>query len=261
VSETSERRRADLEEKSRATGLSDEEVTELAELERGGPAAVPSKLLAPEPKTRPWQPAFWRSRALGPLGALLVLGGLLVVLVAVFIRKPAVDWRVYEDPAFTFALEHPAGWTTTPVSDRAEAKKGQPARRIDAVIVAPSRNVPDDLGQVLAPGYPGPAYGLAVYNPAPSGGLPILPPADGQGGPVAVRIGGLDAQEVTITSAGHITRFAYGQEGDRLVVFFVTVPESRADELADIFDHARESVRLSEGLEEVPESPRATTRE
>jgi hypothetical protein len=260
VSEIPEGRQAALSRKARATGLTDEEVTELADLERGGPATVPSKLLSPEPRLRPWTPAFWRSRGLGPLGALLVLGGLLIVLVAVFTRKPAVDWRLYEDPAFTFALEHPAGWTTTPVSDRAEAKNGQPARRIDAVIVAPSQNVPGDLGEVLAPGFEGPAYGLAVYNPSPAG-LPILPPSVGQGGPTAVRIGDLDGQEISTVVGGMVTRLAYARDGDRLVVFFVKVPQSRADELADIFDHARSSVRLSEGLEKLPASPRATTRE
>lgn len=194
---------------------------------------------------------------MGPLGALLVLGGLVIVLVAVFIQKPAVDWRLYEDQAFTFSLDHPAGWATKPLSERAPAKDGAPARRIDAVVVSPSQDVPDSLAGVLAPGYAGPAYGLAVYNPAPPS-LPILPAVTGQDEPIDTQIGPLDGQEVTATSGNAITRFAYAREGDRLVVFFVLVPQSRAEELADIFDHARSSVLLSEGLEEVPESPRAT---
>ena len=258
MSERDERRLAVLRDKAQSVGLSDREATELADLERGGPAPVPSKLLTRRPRTRPWTVEYWRGRALGPLGALLVLGGLLIVLVAVFTREPAVDWRIHEDAAFTFAVDYPFGWTTTPTNERIPGKDGEPARRVDAVVIAPSRDVPATLGEVFA-GYEGPAYGVAVYKPAPAA-LPLLPPSGAATTPRSVRLAGLNAQQTSTTTAGVITTLIYAQDRDRLVVFFIRVPSPRAEELAPIFDHARSSLRLSEGLEELPASPRATPR-
>ncbi|MFN2589740.1 MAG: hypothetical protein ABR518_03115, partial [Actinomycetota bacterium] len=154
-----QRRRATLEDKARRTGLSEAEATELADLERGGPQPVPSKLIPPSPHAKPWTAAYWRGRALGPLGALLVLAGLVVVLIGVFVRRPAIEWLIYEDPAFTFAIQYPRGWKTTPVSEVADSKDGERARRVDAVLVTPSQDVPNHLGGAFALGYRGPVYG------------------------------------------------------------------------------------------------------
>jgi hypothetical protein len=55
-----------------------------------------------------------------------------------------------------------------------------------------------------------------------------------------------------------VTTLAYAVVEDRLVVFFARAPEALADGLQDVFDHARDSLRLSEGLERTPESPTPT---
>ncbi|HJP66885.1 MAG TPA: hypothetical protein VKA30_11360 [Actinomycetota bacterium] len=245
-----------LKEKSRATGLSEEEARELADLERGGPAPVTSKLLPPRIQGRPWQAQFWRQRSLGPLGGLLLvfLGAVLVVVAAVT-RKPAVDWRIYEDPAFTFAIDYPSGWTSTSISNRSRQLTGPKARRVDGVVFSQTQIAPRDLAALINVDYRGPAYGIAVYNPGT-----LLPPVGvPSASPGAVRIGGLDAQEYTTTTDGVTLTVAMAQVGKRLVVFFWKAPDEAADGLHDVFDHARDSLRLSEGLAQTPGAPTPTT--
>jgi hypothetical protein len=259
VSGGREQRQSALEKKARTRGLSPDEATELADLHRGGPPPVLSKLLVREPPVRPWTASFWRGRGVGPLGALLILAGLLIVLIAVFAQRPAIDWRIYEDAAFTFALDYPQGWTSAPLSDRSKAKEGEKPRRIDAVVFAPSQDTPSDLGGVFDPGYRGPAYGVAVYQPGPAA-LPFIVPG-GAGVPTEARIGGLDGEEIIGTFEGVTTRIAYAtDEEGRLVVFFARAPEERVDDFREIFDHARSSVSVSGGIEATASPPRATPR-
>jgi hypothetical protein len=259
VSEAGDRRAA-LEKKARRTGLSPDEATELADLERGGPAPVESKLLVREPPVRPWTAAYWRGRGVGPLGALLILFGLLIVLIAVFVQRPAIDWEIYEDPAFTFAVDQPHGWPATPVSERSEPKKGEKARRLDAVLIAPDRDAPSELGGAFDAEYPGPVYGVAVYQPGPAA-LPFFLPG-GQERSSGVPVGDLDGREIVATVEGVVTRVAYARDEEgRLVVFFDRVPEGQADEFREIFDQARSSVRVSGGIEVTASPPRATPRE
>jgi hypothetical protein len=182
-----------------------------------------------------------------------VILGAAVVIVAAVTRKPAVDWRIYEDPAFTFAVDYPQGWTATSVSERTPAKNGEQARRVDGVVFAQSRVTPKDLAGVFQPGYHGPAYGIVVYKPGPAAPPAGAPP--GSASPADVRLAGLAAQEFTSTSGGVVTTMAYAVLKNRLVVFFVKVPEGMSDGLQDVFDHARDSVRLSEGIEQTPASP------
>src|SRR5204863_489962 len=54
-------------------GLSDDEVRELGDLERGGPPPLESKIRPWTPPVRPWQLAWWRGRSLGVVGGLLVV--------------------------------------------------------------------------------------------------------------------------------------------------------------------------------------------
>jgi hypothetical protein len=256
VSEESNERLDYLREKSQGQGLRDREAQELADLERGGPPPVLSKLLPPRLPGRPWRREYWRNRDLGPLGGmLLVILGVVIVAVAAVTRTPAVDWRIYEDPAFTFAVEYPNGWTATSVSERTPAENGEKARRVDGVVFAQSRITPEALAGALQAGYHGPAYGIVVYKPGPA--APLGGPQPGSASPSDVRVGGLPAQEYTIETDGVITTTAYAVVKGRLVVFFFKVPEALADGLQDVFDHARDSLRLSEGLEHTP-SPTPT---
>ncbi len=180
----------------------------------------------------------------------------MIAVVVVSLRRPSIDWRIYEDPAFTFKIEYPNGWTTTPLSERAPARKGRPARRVDAVAVIESGPPPDSLGAVFAQDNRGPAYGFIVYEPAVGELVVQAPPAGTPGR--AVRIAGLDGLEYDSTLAGIVTRVTYARVGDRLVVFFARAPQKRAGDLAAIVDHARDSIGLSQGLETTVSPPRAT---
>ncbi len=242
--------------KSRETGLTEEEARELADLERGGPPPARSALLAPPERERPWQVRYWQRRSLGPMGAVLVVLGVVLIVVAALARRPSVDWRIYEDPGFAFALDYPSGWSVTSFNQQEQGRQGPKARRVDGVVFSDGDRTPEELSEVFLPGFSGPAYGLVIYRPAlPGPPVPVLGAS-----PSDVEIAGTPGKEVASTVDGVVTRIAYAQLKDRLVMFFVRAPEARIDELESVFDHALRTVRLSGGTEGTPQTSGPTPR-
>jgi hypothetical protein len=94
---------------------------------------------------------------------------------------------------------------------------------------------------------------LVIYRPVSPGGPPLLIP--GAASPSPVEIAGNSGQEVTTVVDGVVTRLAFAELEDRLVMFFVRTSEARIEELEPVFDHALGSVRLSEGIEGTPVPP------
>jgi hypothetical protein len=242
--------------KSRETGLTDGEARELADLERGGPPPVRSSLLPGEDRERPWQLRYWKGRSLGPLGAVLVVLGIVLIVIASLAREPSVDWRIYEDTGFAFAMEYPNDWSVTPFNQEEPGGQGPRARRVDGVVFSDGKT-PAALSEVFLPGFSGPAYGLVIYRPAlRAPPVPVLGAS-----PSAVDIGGKPGQEVTTSADGVVTRIAYAQLKNRLVMFFVRTPVGQVEELEAVFDHALRSVRLSGGIEGTPGTSGPTPRE
>jgi hypothetical protein len=252
-------RREALARKARETGLTDDEAREVADLERGGPPPARSALLPPRDRERPWQAGYWRRRSLGPLGALLVVLGVVLIVIAAVARRSSIDWRIYEDPGFAFALDYPGDWAATSVYQQGPGEKGPKARRVDGVVFSTGGQTLEELGDVFLPGFSGPAYGLVIYRPAPAGGPPI--PVLGSASPSPVEIDGNAGQEVVTVAGGVVTRVAYAELEDRLVMFFVRAPDASLDELETVFDQALQSIRLSEGVEETPATTGPTPRE
>lgn len=257
MSEPSQRLEA-LRRKSQRTGLTDDEARELADLERGGPPPGRSSLLPPRERERPWQLGYWRRRSLGPLGGLLVVLGVVLIVVAAVARRSSIDWRIYEDPGFAFSMDYPGDWTATSFNERARGGGGRDARRVDAVVFSTGGETPSELSEVFVPGFSATAYGLVIYRPAPASGppVPILAPA----APSPVEVAGHPGEEVATVTAGVVTRFAYAELEDRLVMFFVRAPQADIDELESVFDHAMRSIRLSGGIEGTPGTTGPTPR-
>jgi hypothetical protein len=242
--------------KSRETGLTEGEARELADLERGGPPPVRSSLLPAEDRERPWQLRYWEGRSLGPMGAVLVVLGLVLIVIASLARQPSVDWRIYEDTGFAFAMQYPNGWSTTAFNQQEPGEQGPKARRVDGVVFSDGKT-PADLTEVFLPGFSGPAYGLVIYRPAlPAPPVPVLGAS-----PAPMDIDGNPGQEVTTSADGVVTRIAYAQLEDRLVMFFVRAPAAQVEELETVFDHALGSVRLSGGIDGTPGTSGPTPRE
>ena len=252
-------RREALLRKSKETGLTQEEARELADLERGGPPPARSSLLPPRDRARPWQAGYWRRRSLGPLGALLVVFGVVLIVVAAVARRSSIDWRIYEDPRFAFSLDYPGDWTATSFSEQASGEEDPEARRIDAVVFSTGGESPSELSEVIIPGFSGPAYGLVIYRPVPAGGPPV--PILTADPPSRTDIAGHPGEEVATVAGGVVTRIAYAELEDRLVMFFVRAPQADIDELETVFDHALQTVRLSEGIEGTPGTTGPTPRE
>ena len=234
-------RRRELESKRSASGLSDAEARDLADLERGGPEPFPSKLLSPrQPGARPWQRRFWQGRALGPLGAVLVVVVLVGVIGVYFAVRPAVDWRIYEDPGARFSLDAPASWTTQAVSDEPFA-----GGRANGVLVAKTGTFSIRLTGVFGAPFDQPSYGFLIFqggSVAQELGLVLGP----KPGPLAggATLAGLRATVVESDSGGQFARTVYAQDGNRLLVLFFRSPSARRGELKDELNHVPGSVRL-----------------
>jgi hypothetical protein len=252
-------RREVLARKSRKTGLTDDEARELADLERGGPPPGRSALLPPRDRERPWQAGYWRRRSLGPVGAVLVVLGLVLIVIAAVTRRSSIEWRIYEDPGFSFSLDYPGDWAATSINQQGPADEGPKARRVDGVVLSTGGQTLEDLGDVFLPGFSGPAYGLVIYRPVPGSGPPV--PIPGTASPSSVEIDGNAGQEVTTVADAVVTRVAYAELEDRLVMFFARAPGASFEELETVFDHALRSIRLSEGVEETPGPTGPTPRE
>jgi hypothetical protein len=188
-----------------------------------------------------------------------VILGVVLIVVAAVARRSSIDWRIYEDPGFAFALDYPGEWTATSFNERAPDDRGPDARRVNAVVFSTGGETPSELSAVFLPGFTGPAYGLVIYRPVPARGppVPILAPAS----PSPVEVAGHPGEEVATVAHGVVTRFAYAELEDRLVLFFVRAPQADIEELVSVFDHALQSIRLSGGIEGTPGTTGPTPRE
>ncbi|MFN2590398.1 MAG: hypothetical protein ABR518_06480, partial [Actinomycetota bacterium] len=107
-------------------------------------------------------------------------------------------------------------------------------------------------------GYRGPVYGFAVYRPGPAAFPFILPGAEAERSDVDVA--GEEGTEVVAAFGGSTTGLAYATDAKgRLLVFFWRTPEGRAEDFAEIFEHATDSILLSEGVQQTPASPPRAT--
>jgi hypothetical protein len=236
-------RREQLERKLTADGLSDAEAGELADLRRGGPAPFPSKLLPPRPPgARPWQRRFWRGRALGPLGALLVIALLVAVVGAYFAVRPSVDWHIYEDPGGRFAMDYPGSWTTQTVAD--EPVFGG---RADGVLVAKTGTFSITLAGVFGAPFTEPSYGFLVFSGGDAAAelrLVVGPDASPFPASGGSKLAGKRATTVESNRDGQFAHTVYVQDGNRLLVLFFRSSSARRGELKDELAHVPGSLRL-----------------
>jgi hypothetical protein len=232
-------------------GLSDDEVRELGDLERGGPPPLESKIRPWTPPVRPWHLAWWRGRSLGVVGGLLVVVLILVAVVIAFRRGPAVAWRVYPDTKSGFRIDYPDGWVPQPIDERSPTSGlGRLAQHVAGVVMSRSGREPADVETLLGGPVTEPFYGLIVRTPVPSParGVSVVQACRrvGFGGlhqPARqVTLGGLAGAQFDSTVRGIIRRDVCAFRGRTLVTFFARVPVGQDAATRDVIDGAQRSV-------------------
>jgi hypothetical protein len=237
-------------------GLSDDEVRELADLERGGPPPFESKIRPWTPPIRPWHRAWWRDRSLTAAGGLMVVVLIMVAVVIAFRHHSAVSWRVYPDTRTGFTIDYPDGWVAQPIAQHLNAGDARPvAQDIVGVIVSMSGREPTDMGAVFQGPVTEPFYGLVLWTrftgsevPAPGSSPVEACRTAGVGGlhqsATQVTLGGLQAAQFESTVRGVVHRDVCAFRGSTLVRFFARVPVKQQAATGDVIEGAQRSVSL-----------------